>query len=172
MGGAAKANSYSGKRVGIFGLLRLIAKTNSPKLIGYYKELVGSFSEAGMYWSRIGSKVNKDYKDIELEESNDEEIEEEKAPTITIDNVMPQSHRLAMDSGVFPYIIHTLNSGSKDGDDVVEYLRLLLSDIGKCRELPYSIDRYAYWCKELQWWAKVYHPTLYREGKDRGLTYV
>jgi hypothetical protein len=138
MGGAAKANSYSGKRVGIFGLLRLIAKTNSPKLIGYYKELVGSFSEAGMYWSRIGSKVNKDYKDIELEESNDEEIEEEKAPTITIDNVMPQSHRLAMDSGVFPYII----------------------------------DRYAYWCKELQWWAKVYHPTLYREGKDRGLTYV
>jgi hypothetical protein len=176
MGGANKANSYSGRRVGIFGLLRLIAKYNSPKLIGYYKELVGSFGEASMKWSRIGTKINKDYKEIELEEhlnkEDTEEVEEEKAPTITIERVAPQAHRLMMDSGVFPYLIHTLNSGYKDGDDVVEYLRLLLDDIGKCKQLPYSVDKYVYWCKELQWWAKVYHPSLYSECKDRGLTYV
>ena len=177
MGGANKASSYSGKRVGIFALLRRIAETNSPKLIGYYKELVGSFGEAGMRWSRIGTKVNEDYRRLEAEEAeeamnSDKEVEEESAPTITIDKVMPQAHRLVMDSGVFPYLVHMLNSGYSDGNKEVEYFRSLVDDIGKCKELPHSVAHYSYWCEELRFWAEVCFPDLYMETKKRGFYYV
>ena len=177
MGSARKSSSYDKHRVGIFGLLRLIAKTNSPKIIKYYQKLVGAFYEANIKWSRVGNKICSAYRDI-LAKQEDEKADSEKCqeedqePTVVIDNVAPHTHRIIFDSGVMGYLAFAFKIGVTNESDSIVYLRDLISEINKCKYVTISIDRYIYYCKELQWWASNYYPDQYRLSKDQDYTYV